>query len=85
MRIQLKLFASLREAVNLSDLSLDLPNEIKTIQQLREYLSQRGSVWADVFASHKPIRAAINHQMVDMDELLQDGAEVAFFPPVTGG
>jgi len=27
----------------------------------------------------------LNHQMVDPSTPLQEGAEVAFFPPVTGG
>jgi len=36
-------------------------------------------------AQGKSVRAALNHQMVEDDTALVDGAEVAFFPPVTGG
>jgi molybdopterin converting factor small subunit len=31
------------------------------------------------------VRAAVNQIMVDDRHALHDGAEVAFFPPVTGG
>jgi molybdopterin synthase sulfur carrier subunit len=31
------------------------------------------------------VLAAINQQMVDMGFTVEDGDEVAFFPPVTGG
>jgi molybdopterin synthase sulfur carrier subunit len=33
----------------------------------------------------KVLRCALNHQMVNSSTELVDGAEVAFFPPVTGG
>jgi molybdopterin synthase sulfur carrier subunit len=31
------------------------------------------------------VRAAVDQVMADEAEPLRDGAEVAFFPPVTGG
>ncbi|NJN52799.1 MAG: MoaD/ThiS family protein [Gammaproteobacteria bacterium] len=31
------------------------------------------------------VRAAVNQEFVDLDYALQDGDEVAFLPPVTGG
>ncbi|MFZ9264693.1 MAG: MoaD/ThiS family protein, partial [Polynucleobacter sp.] len=41
--------------------------------------------WAEALAETKAIRMALNHEMVDGDVALVDQAEVAFFPPVTGG
>jgi molybdopterin synthase sulfur carrier subunit len=38
-----------------------------------------------VLAEGKAIRMALNHEMVDGCVSLVDQAEVAFFPPVTGG
>ena len=85
MKIQLRFFASLREGLGLSEESISAPAEVKTIADLRNYLVQRGNPWAEVFASGKIIRCALNHQMVKNTTLLVEGAEVAFFPPVTGG
>ena len=85
MKIQLRFFASLREGLGLSEESISAPSEIKTIADLRSFLVQRGDPWAEVLASGKVIRCALNHEMVKETTLLVEGAEVAFFPPVTGG
>ncbi len=47
-------------------------------------------VWAGLclllaFAEDKALRAAINQELVKASASLKDQAEVAFFPPVTGG
>ena len=85
MKIELRFFASLREALACSQEILIVPDPIKTIADLRSFLRQRGSAWANALAEGKPIRCALNHQMVDFQTNLEEGAEVAFFPPVTGG
>ena len=74
MKLELKFFASLRESL-----------KVKTIADLRIHLFERGGFWAEVLANGKSLRCALNHQMVDPSTPLQEGAEVAFFPPVTGG
>ena len=35
--------------------------------------------------SQKDVLIAVNHKYVDKDFKLNDGDEVAYFPPVTGG
>jgi molybdopterin synthase sulfur carrier subunit len=85
MKINLKFFASLRETLNTSQEALELPVGITTITQLREFLVARGEPWTSALAQGKSVRAALNHQMVEDSTALIDGAEVAFFPPVTGG
>ena len=85
MKLELRFFASLREALGVPQESITIPMEVKTIADLRSYLAQRSDVWAEVLGNNKAIRCALNHQMVDADTPLKDGAEVAFFPPVTGG
>jgi molybdopterin synthase sulfur carrier subunit len=45
----------------------------------------RGSPWADILSKDRVLRCALNQQMVSADTVLLEGAEVAFFPPVTGG
>jgi molybdopterin synthase sulfur carrier subunit len=85
MKLELRFFASLREGLGLSGESLATPPEVKTIADLRGYLAQRGNPWAEVLASGKVIRCALNQEMVSDSTVLVEGAEVAFFPPVTGG
>jgi molybdopterin synthase sulfur carrier subunit len=85
MKLELRFFASLREGLGLSTETITAPVEVKTIADLRGYLVQRGNPWAEVLASTKVIRCALNQEMVADSTLLVEGAEVAFFPPVTGG
>jgi molybdopterin synthase sulfur carrier subunit len=85
MKLELRFFASLREGLGLAGESVTTPPEVKTIADLREFLAQRGNPWAEVLASTKIIRCALNQEMVADSTALVEGAEVAFFPPVTGG
>lgn len=85
MKLQLRFFASLREALGVSEESIVVPESVKTISQLRAYLATRGALWNEVLTEGQVLRCALNHAMVDADTKLQEGAEVAFFPPVTGG
>ena len=85
MKIQLRFFASVREKLGISEEIADLPEEINTVGQVRAWLMARGGVWGEVLAEGRSLRMAYNQQMTDADTLIADGAEVAFFPPVTGG
>jgi molybdopterin synthase sulfur carrier subunit len=85
MKIQLRFFASLREGLGIAEQGIVVPEQVKTIADLRAYLMQRGNPWSEVLASNKVIRCALNQEMVKDSTLLLEGAEVAFFPPVTGG
>ncbi|MCG2584659.1 molybdopterin converting factor subunit 1 [Massilia sp. TS11] len=85
MKIQLRLFASVREAIGLGQESLELPPEVATVGALRAHLAARGGAWAEALAEGRALRMACNQLMCGPDTALSEGAEVAFFPPVTGG
>ena len=85
MKLELRFFASLREALGISQESVAVPETVRTIAELRTHLIDRGNPWSEVLAEGKVLRCALNQQMVDAGTPLQEGAEVAFFPPVTGG
>lgn len=85
MKISLKYFAALREAVGIAQEQIDLPPDVTTVGGVRELLRARGGVWAEALSSERAVRMAHNQVMCDGDTLVKEGAEVAFFPPVTGG
>ena len=85
MNIKILYFARIKEAVNYSAEDIDLPDDVKTVTALKNFLSQRGEIWANLFNGKQVIRAAINHTLVDDLAAINAGDEVAFFPPVTGG
>ena len=83
MKITVKYFASIREALDLG--SEAVQTDAPTLGALREELLQRGEAYAQCLAPGKAVRMALNQVMSDESALLQEGCEVAFFPPVTGG
>ena len=52
---------------------------------LRDLLIGQGGAHAHALARGRAVRAAVAQQMAAEDTPLPAGAEVAFFPPVTGG
>ncbi len=85
MKIQLKFFASVREALGVADETATLPDGIATVGDVRGWLRARGGVWAETLAEGRALRMACNHVMTEPTTRITDGCEVAFFPPVTGG
>jgi sulfur-carrier protein len=85
MKIKVLYFARIKEAVNYSSENLDLPQEVFNITLLKNWLSSRGDVWSNLFNGKQLVRAAINHELVDDMSSFEEGDEIAFFPPVTGG
>ena len=83
MRIRLRFFASLREALGAQE-ELELP-EGSRVADARDRLIARGAPFDASLARHKALRAALNQTLCDESAALADGDELAFFPPVTGG
>lgn len=83
MKIQVRYFAALREALGAAE-ALDVPPG-STLGSLRDTLTARSARHAEVLARGRAVRCALDQRLCAEDALLADGAEVAFFPPVTGG
>ena len=83
MNVNLKYFASIREAIGQGAESV--ATQAITLKTLREELIARGGVYAEVLAHGRAVRMALNQDLCDASAALREGCEVAFFPPVTGG
>ena len=81
--IQLRYFASIREAIGTG--AEQVRTSAATLAALRDELIARGGAHAEVLARGRAVRVSLNQTMADESAALADGAEVAFFPPVTGG
>lgn len=82
-KITVRYFASIREAVGQGSEAVD--TAAATLGALRDELIARGGAHAASLARGRAVRMALNQVLSDEEALLADGAEVAFFPPVTGG
>ncbi|MDZ7938657.1 MAG: molybdopterin converting factor subunit 1 [Rhodoferax sp.] len=83
MKITLRYFASVREAMGCS--TETLVTQAATLAQLRAELVARGGPGAQALELGRAVRMALDQVMADEAAALRDGCEVAFFPPVTGG
>ena len=77
MTIQVKFFASLREQIGKAEAEV-ATGSVKTV----------ADVWnkaTDNIAVPENTLMAVNMEYVDLSHPVNEGDEVAFFPPVTGG
>jgi len=83
MNVTIRYFASIRETIGIGSESVQ--THAHTLAALRDELIARGGAHAEALARGRAVRASLNQTMVDEAAALQEGAEIAFFPPVTGG
>ncbi len=81
MRITVRLFATLRDRAQTGLATLDVA-EPCTVSDLMAALAARYPLLADALPS---ALAAVNQEYASLDDVIADGDEVAFFPPVSGG
>jgi molybdopterin synthase sulfur carrier subunit len=83
MQIRLRFFASLREALG-AEAVLDLPADAR-VADARVALSALSEAHAQVLGPSAVLRCAVNQMLCEDNQVLAEGDELAFFPPVTGG
>jgi molybdopterin synthase sulfur carrier subunit len=83
MKVQIRYFASLREALGMPGETLETTSE--DVAALRAELMAKGDAYAQALSSVRAVRVAVNQVMASGDTRLSDQCEVGFFPPVTGG
>ncbi|MGF6590919.1 molybdopterin converting factor subunit 1 [Pseudomonas sp. 2835] len=81
MSIKVMYFARYREVLGV-DVER-LAGEFATLADVRDALVAKGGQYQVL--SEQNLMCARNEELCKLDEPLEDGDEVAFFPPVTGG
>jgi MoaE-MoaD fusion protein len=76
MEVTVRLFATLRERVGASEVTLELPEGAR----VRDALGELAEVTAGV-----PVVMAVNREYADEEQPLAAGDELALIPPVSGG
>jgi molybdopterin synthase sulfur carrier subunit len=87
MRIDVRYFAAVREQLGSGEalVFVDEASAPATVGALRAHLIGLTPAHAEALASDKALRMALDQTLCASEATLHDGAEVAFFPPVTGG
>ena len=83
MRLNVLYFASVREKIGTGQEQVE--TNAHTAAELVQELIKRGEGYALAFEDLSHLRIAINQELGDLQSPLDGAAEVAFFPPMTGG
>ena len=74
-------FATLRDYVNAKTIEVDVPSDI-TVAGLKELLVKS---YPKMVPAQNSIMAAINREYAADEQVIPLNAEIALFPPVSGG
>ncbi len=85
MKIQVLFFGELRESVGCAQDVIEINATELDVAGLIDALANRGPAWQVALKAPEPLRVAVNQEMAALHTTLAEGAEVAFFRPVTGG
>jgi molybdopterin converting factor subunit 1 len=77
----IKLFASLRQAMNSDEITIDIDNKI-TVLQMKEIIFE---TFLNLKKLNIPFFVAVNHKYVTDSDVISTNDDVALIPPVSGG
>lgn len=80
-RIKLLFFATLRDRAGTKSMELDVPEGL-TVQGLKDKLAEE---YPNLRDSMKSVLITINREYAFDEAVIPPGAEMALFPPVSGG
>ena len=81
----IKYFSWIKEHIGKSEELIDLPNNVKNINELIDYLNNLNDDYKKVFVKKDLIKIAVNRTYCSVETKISNNDEIAFFPPVTGG
>jgi molybdopterin synthase sulfur carrier subunit len=83
--LKIHYFASVREALDRTEESLELPAGVEDVAGLVSHLAAQNPALQALDNSSNALLVAVNQTVVDRSWKLSEDDEVAFFPPMTGG
>ncbi len=81
MRVKVRLFASLRETVGIPE----LPLELEAGSTAEKAWGRLAGDFPSLATRRTSLAVSVNRRYARFDTVLQEGDEVVFIPPVSGG
>jgi molybdopterin converting factor subunit 1 len=81
MKVKILFFANLREYIGAKTVEMEIPAD-STVAMMRELLVKK---YPKIASAQKSMIAAVNSEYAGDELLIPRDAEIAFFPPVSGG
>ena len=82
MQLKVLLFATLKDRAGQNHVTVDLPDDTSSVARVKDALVERFPALAP---SMPTAVSAVNQEFAEANQVVRDGDEVAFFPPVSGG
>ncbi len=79
--LSIKLFASIRQAMNSNEIKINIDNEI-TVLQMKQIIFE---TFPNLKKLNIPFFVAINHKYSKDSDVIETNDEIALFPHVSGG
>jgi len=79
--LSIKLFGSIRQAMNSDEIKIDIDNEI-TVLQMKEIIFE---TFPNLKKLNIPFFVAVNHKYSKDSDVIETNDEIALFPHVSGG
>lgn len=80
-RVKLLFFATLRDRAGIKSMELDIPLDL-TVQGLKDKVANE---YPNLKESMKSVLISINREYAFDEAVIPENAEIAMFPPVSGG
>ena len=77
-------FAWVREKIGVGEERVILPGQVRTVAQCLQFLRGLDASHDEALADPS-LRVAVNQVYAQLETLISDHDEIAFFPPVSGG
>ena len=84
MRVTVRLFARLRDIAGAAELARDVA-PVGAVTTVADVWRQLAGEFPELARYERSISSAVNADYARMDQVIRDGDEVAFLPPVSGG
>ena len=81
MRVKLLLFATLRDRAGKKTIEIEIPEDAN-VRTLKDRVARD---YPGLNQSMETVLVSINHEFAFDDALVPENAEIALFPPVSGG
>jgi len=79
--LSIKLFASLKQSMNLDEVKIDIDNEI-TVSQMKKIVFE---TFPNLKKLNVPFFVAVNHKLAKDSSIIKSNDEIALIPPISGG
>jgi len=83
--MKLKYFAWLRDSMGRESEDIVLPNEIRNVGMLLDWLPTQGKRFERAFEYIDVVLVSVNRQHAERDHPVRDEDEVILAPPIAGG